>query len=90
MKTKLTTLVHKFMDFEYKEMPEGLMEKLDARELFTYRDTVLKEHLYSIDTVQEFVQEYPHQFADTQKEIITCIRAILDKNDCGYFRFVSN
>lgn len=89
---KLTTDIHKFMDIEACEMPKGLMEKLRRKGLFTYRDTVasLNEHLYSTDTLKEYLNDNPKEFTPTQKTMIKRILRLLDKEDVGYFRFVFN
>ena len=83
-------MVHKFVDFECSEMPAGLEAKLRLCELFTYRDTVLKEHLFSIDTIREKMEEEPEFFTYEEAKMIDHVSKILDKKECGYFRFVAN
>lgn len=83
-------MVHKFMDVECGEMPEGLEAKLRNMELFTYRDTVLKEHLFSVDAVRERMEEDPGAFTYAEFKMLNHIASILDKKGCAYFRFVAN
>ena len=83
-------MVHKFVDFECSEMPDGLEAKLRENELFTYRDMVLKEHLFSIDTIREKMDEESEFFNYEEVKMLYRIQVLLDNADCGYFRFVSN
>ena len=86
---KLTTLVHKFIDVECSEMPEGFETKLRENELFTYRDMVLKEHIYGIETIREKMLEELLFFTTEEKEMIETLTDTSNKEDVGYFRFVS-
>lgn len=87
---KLTTSVHKFMDIEGSEMPKRLVSKFRDLELFTYRDMIMKEHLYSIDEIHDKIADDPEIFTEPEKRAIKRIVKVLDKEDCGYFRFVFN
>jgi len=86
---KLKTLEHKFIDFERKEMPEQFVKKLDISKLFTYRDTLLTEHLYAVDSILEKMEKEKKFFNLEEKVMINRIARFLSKKSCCYFRFVS-
>lgn len=90
-KNKITTVKHTFLDVEGSTIPESFINKLRDTELFTYRDTVMKEHLYDIDNVLEHVQENPEFLeSNEEKRAFDKLYQIMVKAKATYFRFVFN
>ena len=89
-KKKFTTLNHTFMDVEGSEFPEGLIKKLRENELFTYRDMILKEHIYSMDNVTDGLQEQGIRLTKEERSALKELKKLCSKNDSDYFRFVFN
>lgn len=85
---KLTATVLKVIDIGGPALSDSLIAKLRDQELFTYRDTVLKEHIYSLDTVHEKIHETAKWFTEEELTEINLITSTLIKHDAGYFRFV--
>ncbi len=83
-------MIHPFMDFEKCEMPKGLVTTLKTQRLFTYEDVEedLQEHIYSIDTLLEKMNEEPKFLSITQRVMVNRMARVLNKKKCGYFRFV--
>ena len=88
---KLTTALHKFIDFERMEMPEGLVDTLEKNRMFVYEDTFdIKEHIYSIDQIMESIEEGSIRFSIEQSTMLDRIYEYLRKRNTDYFRFVTN
>lgn len=88
---KLETELHKFMDVEGSQVPKSLPLKLDQKCWYMYEDTnTLKEHLYSIEDLLQKISEDKKYLSLTEKVMINRIARLLNKADCGYFRFVFN
>lgn len=63
--------VHKWIDIPYRTVPESLISKLEGLE--TYKDQVLKEHLYGTSLVDEFQEEGIVINAEEIEDILTDI-----------------
>ena len=55
MKNKFKYIVHRWIDIGFDQFPKSLISKLEG--LDTYKDQVIKEHLYSIDNLKDHCQE---------------------------------
>lgn len=90
MKKKLTTAIHKFIDIEGCEMPKGLVDKLNRAELFTYRDMVIKEHLFNIYSILDSLGDKELKLTNEQAIMMNRIKKLCEEKQLGYFRFVFN
>ena len=82
------------MDFQANEMPRGLVEKLNRYQMYTYRDIISTEHIFSIDDILERINLMDTDtqpivvFTRDHKDTLNAMAKVLKEADIGYFRFV--
>jgi hypothetical protein len=74
--------IMKVLNIHRSEISDELYELLQGKE--TYRDQVLKEHIYGIDVEDQFAYEDNAGAVDQ----LVSIRDICEEHECGYFRLI--
>lgn len=75
------------IDVDGWQFPRDFKDAIEGKE--TYRDTgdVLKEHLYSIDLLEDDLEGEEPELAP-YREVIAELRQEADKHEASYFRIV--
>jgi hypothetical protein len=66
-----------------------LLGRLEDFAAYTYRDMVLKEHIYSLETIVED-DDFMETLLDPTKAELLSLKTALDKSGCAYIRIIFN
>ena len=80
--------IHKFIDVDSAEISALFLAKIQDK--CTYKDMILKEHIYSVDHLKEELQMAGTVLTLEEAAWLTDIEIRLGVQDCGYFRLVFN
>lgn len=86
-KNRARYVVDKFISIGYDRFPETLVQKLHGRE--TYKDQVLKEHLYGADDLIENFENEEITLTKEEEKFLQYLVDIQNKENAAYFRIVS-
>lgn len=87
MKNTLRYEVNRWIDIRYDSIPKLLIPKILNYE--TYKDQVINEHIYSVQTLLEESQQDRHLIFDEEEKLF--LQKILEyttKEDTAYFRVI--
>lgn len=85
-KNKFRYTVHKWIDIGSDQLEESLLLKIKGLEI--YKDTVLIEHIYGIDTVRDYLQETGKIINAAEQSCLDTVQSYLIAEDAGYFRII--
>ncbi len=77
----------KVADIHYSQFGKEFIGFLD-RQQSTYRDQILREHLYSVDDLLEEESNRDEPYPANIAEPLAEIKILLNELDCAYFRIV--
>lgn len=86
MKNNFRYTIHKWIDISFQNVPKTLISKLEGLE--TYKDQVIKEHLYNSDNLKDHFQENGIFLNQEEQDFIQKIIDWQTKEDAAYFRIV--
>ena len=84
MKTEKTI----FLSILKKDIPDSMHDKMLKHKTYTYEDTVLTEHLYSVESVTEKLEEKGIPVNEQESSFLKAIQLEMIKKDAAYFRVV--
>ena len=82
------TQVTKILDVSPTDLFSGTVTAIKAYLNADYRDTVLTEHLYTSDTLEEYEQS--NKVSAAILTDFALIREAMDANECSYFRLITS
>lgn len=86
MKNKFKYTAHRWIDINFDIIPESLISKLKGLE--TYKDQVIKEHLYNMDNLKDHCQENGIFLNHEEQDFIDKVIQWQTKEDAAYFRII--
>jgi hypothetical protein len=79
----------KIVDINHSQLTKKFIAFIEMQQP-TYRDQILREHLYSADDILEEESSQTAPYPADIAELLNEIKALLFELDCSYFRIVYN
>lgn len=80
----------KVADIERDTVTGKTLGWLTSGQFTSYKDQVLKEDLINIDDAIEEINQNPGCISKAVQKQVVKLKKLLDKNDCGYLRFIEH
>jgi hypothetical protein len=77
----------KVADIHYSQFSKAFIDFLDKQQP-TYRDQILREHLYSVEDILEEESSQHEPYPANITKPLAEIKTMLTELDCAYFRVV--